>query len=116
TTTLAVPVVTANMSIAVWQYGSSGVEFFSPDPFSNFVNAMSMLAFTTAAQADWAGSDRRGTGSWDTTLEQYVDSLWIVQSSKDNFIYPFLAALNGTSTSQNKTVAARGGVAFLARP
>jgi predicted NAD/FAD-binding protein len=115
-TTLGVPVVTANMSIAVWQYGSSSLEFFSPDPFSNFVNAMSMLAFTTAAQADWAGSDRRGTGNWNTTLQSYVNSLWIAQSSKDNFLYPFLAALNGTSTSQNKTVAARGGVAFLARP
>ncbi|MDX6292029.1 MAG: uncharacterized protein QOH50_1104 [Kribbellaceae bacterium] len=115
-TTPSIPVVPANMSVGVWQYGSNKMEFLSTNPLATFVNAMSMAAFTTAAQVDWAGNDRRGKGDWNTTLQTYVDSLGIVQSSKTNFLYPFLGALNGTSTAQNNTVAARGGVAFLARP
>src|SRR5882757_11022093 len=115
-TALSVPVVTANMSVGLWQYGSSAMEFLSTDPLATFVNALSMSAFTTAAQVDWADNDRRGKGDWNTTLKTYVDSLAVVRSFKDDFLYPFLAALNGTSTAENKTVAARGGVAFVARP
>ncbi|MWB98486.1 FAD-dependent oxidoreductase [Agromyces seonyuensis] len=116
TSTLGVPVVKANMSIALWNHGATALEFFSPEPFGNLTNALSMLAFTNAVQADWAGLDRRGTGSWDVTLRDYLDSRLIAKSSKDRFLYPFLAALNGASTEENKAVAARGGVAFLARP
>ena len=116
TSTLGVPVVPATMTIAMWEHGERDLTFSSFDPSASIDNALAMLSFTTAAQADWAGPDRRGTGSWNTTLEQYIEPLDLLRTSKDRFIYPLLAALNGTSTEENKAVAAHGGVAFLARP
>ena len=116
TSTLDVPVVPATMTIAMWEHGARDLTFSSLDPSASIDNALAMLSFTTAAQTDWAGPDRRGTGPWNTTLEQYIEPLDLPRASKDRFIYPLLAALNGTSTEENKAVAARGGVAFLARP
>ena len=61
------------------------MEFLSTNPLATFVNAISMAAFTTAAQVDWAGNDRRGKGDWNTTLQTYVDSL---QSGKADAVTP----------------------------
>ena len=116
TSTLDVPVVPATMTIALWERGASGLTFSSRDPAANLDNTLAMLSLTTAAQTDWAGPDRRGTGDWDVTLEQYIEPFDMPRASKDDFVYPLLAALNGTSTEENKTVAARAGLAFLARP
>ena len=98
------------------EHGERDLTFSSFDPSASIDNALAMLSFMTAAQTDWAGPDRRGIGRWNTTLEQYIEPLDLLRTSKDRFIYPLLAALNGTSTEENKAVAARGGVAFLARP
>ncbi len=116
TDTLRLPIVPANMTIAMWQHGAPGLTFSSVDPSAQLDNAVALLTFTTAAQADWAGPQRLGTGDWSTTLGQYVDQLDLSPTATSTVIYPLLAALNGTSTEENKAVAARGGVAFLARP
>jgi predicted NAD/FAD-binding protein len=116
TSMLSVPVVPATMTIAMWDQGAHSLTFSSQDPAANLENALAMLSLTTAAQTDWGGPDRRGTGPWDVTLAEYIEPFDMPRASKDDFVYPLLAALNGTSTEENKTVAARAGLAFLVRP
>lgn len=96
------PLVAAKGSLSIWHEKGRIRPYVSTQPLRSPLRSLNFAVYTRAARAMILGD-----GSYEITLREWVDSLFLTRDFKENFLIPWISSLIGSSISDAERSSAR---------
>ncbi|MDX2709766.1 FAD-dependent oxidoreductase [Streptomyces sp. PA03-6a] len=117
TSVLQVPTVPNQLDNTVIQYGVPTPVMVSPSIDRPITNVLQYLpALQAVAELMGRAKDLETRRDWDVTVADLVETMGVDEELKQNFVYPYVASVNGATISQVKEFSARAALALAVRP
>ncbi|MGW6016133.1 FAD-dependent oxidoreductase [Streptomyces sp. NPDC055210] len=117
TSVLQVPTVPNQLDNTVFQYGVPTPLMVSPSVDRPITD---LLPYLPALQAVGELMDRardlEARRDWSTTVAELIEAMTVDEALKENFVYPYVASVNGATISQAREFSARAALALAVRP
>ncbi|MET8948211.1 FAD-dependent oxidoreductase [Streptomyces sp. NPDC004542] len=117
TSVLHVPTVPNTLDNTVFQYGTQTPLMVSPSVDRPITDLLQYLpALQAVAELMDGARDLEARRDWKVTVADLVESMNVDEKLKQDFVYPYVASVNGATVTQGKEFSARAALALAVRP